>query len=338
MSTVLLTGASGAVGANLAKRYLDLGWEVCSIRHDERPCNTAQLIGIENKISWARGSVLDENFVKRVVADFAPDLILHLAALPIVQVATRTAIPVFTTNFLGTINVLEAIRENERAGKHIRLIAWATDKVYGSVGQKAYTEDMPLNALGVYECSKAAADLAVRTYATCGFVNAALVVRPCNLLCPGDLNLGRVVPRTIVPCLRGESPRIYRTEYLREFLHVQDMAEAALALDNLLVTNPTKYNGQAFNIGSGEQRNIEDTVTAVLEHFPGIQPIWLATPEQARIEIPFQKLDTTKMYSHTGWRARIGFKLAIEDLVTWWREHWNAMPPYVKNWRVSGWH
>ena len=117
------------------------------------------MIGIRDRITWVRGSILDATLCKRVIADYGVETIFHLAALPLVQVATRTAVPIFETNFMGTVNLLEAVKENNWAGKIVRFIYISTDKVYGSAGERAYTEDMPLNGLAIYDSSKAAADL-----------------------------------------------------------------------------------------------------------------------------------------------------------------------------------
>lgn len=337
--SILVTGASGAVGSHLAKRLLDQGHEVVSFLHDDRPFDTARLIGIRDRVTWVRGSLLDANLVRRVVADYNLDAIFHLAALPIVQVGTRTTIPIFETNLNGTLTLLEAIRENAHVGKHIRFTFLGTDKEYGDCGSRPYTEDMPLRALGVYECSKAAADMAVRTYAHCGFAPAVAVARGCNIIAPGDLNFGRIFPRTIIPALRGESPRLYRPpKQLREYMFVDDAVEALLALDATLKMAPKLAHGEAFNIGSGHQRSLEEVVHAVLTHFPGIAPTWYDPPNISKIEIPFQRLDTSKIQRTCNWTARISFEDTIARLVNWWREHFDRLPLAIRNFKIEGWH
>ena len=335
----LVTGASGAFGAHMAARLLADGHEVMSIRHDEHPCDTASLLGIRDRVAWARGSILDESFCKRLIADFVPDAVYHFAALPLVQTGTRTATPIFTTNVLGTIHLLEAIKENAWAGRMIRFLAVATDKVYGDAGREPYRETMPLGGLAVYDVSKACADMIARTYAACGFVPSLAVVRPCNILAPGDLNLGRVLPRLVLPCLRGERPTLYRNDgYRREFIAVEDAIDGILALDRLLVEKPADAHGQAFNVGSGEQRSLAEVVAAVLAHFPGIDPVWIDPPKVARVEIPYQALDSAKIRLATGWAASCRFEETVSRLVAWWREHWTHLPEGLRSYRVRDWH
>lgn len=337
-TTVLVTGASGVFGAHCAKKLLSLGHDVVSIAHDEHPYDTALLLGIRDKITWARGSILDENFVKRVIADYSVSTVFHLAALPLVQVATRTTVPIFEANFLGTIHLLESIKENFWAGKTIKFVYVSTDKTYGSAGNQPYTEDMPLNALAVYDCSKAAADMAVRTYAACGFIPSTVVARPCNIIAAGDLNFGRLLPRMIVPCLRGERPFIYKTTYYREFIAVEDAVEALLTLHGFLGSHHELVHGQAFNIGSGEQKSLEQVVNTVLKHFPGIEPEWIKPPALTRVEIPFQLLDTTKMMKTTGWRPLISFEATVERTINWWRDIWSSLPLGIRARRIVDWH
>lgn len=339
MSTILVTGASGAIGSWLAKVLIEQKHEVVSILHDNRPFTTSKIIGVHDKISWAHGDLLDESFVKRVVADYAVEAIFHLAALPLVQVGTRTTVPIFQTNILGTVNLLEAVKENHWAGKDIRLLIMASDKVYGNAGERAYVETMPLNGLSVYDVSKACADMISRTYAYCSFAPLVSILRPCNTIVPGDLlNLGRVLPRLIIPAIRGDSPTMYKTEYLREFIWIEDVVNAFLAIDNGLKSQPQRFHGEAFNVGSGQQATLDQVVELVMAHFPGIGVNWTEPPTLSRVEIPFQALDTSKLKEYTTWRPSHTLVDSIRMLIDWTVDHWDSLPEPVKNYRTQGWH
>ena len=337
MALYLVTGASGAFGAHAAKMLLALGHRVVSFEHDSHPFDTASLLGIKEHITWVRGSLLDETLCKRVVADYSPDSIWNFAALPIVQAATRTTVPIFDTNVMGTVHLLEAVKENNWAGKKIRFIQVSTDKVYGDAGEVPYTEDMPLNGLSVYDASKACADIIARTYAHVGYAPALATVRPCNTISPGDMNLGRVLTRILVPCMRGESPTLYRTPYKREYMWVEDSVGWMYLLDRALAEG--RAHGEAYNIGSGEQRTLEGAVEEVLEHFPGITPKWIEPPPISRLEIPYQKLDTTKFKSLVGLGSPPrAFSGSVKGLVAWWRANWDRLPASVKTLKIEGWH
>lgn len=337
MATYLVTGASGAFGAHAAKYLLDFGHRVVSFEHDIHPYDTASLLGIRDRITWARGSITDENFVKRVVADYSPDSIWHLAALPIVQAATRTAVSVFDTNVMGTINILEAIKDSARVGRNIRFVYVSTDKAMGDVGRKSYTEDMPLNPISIYDASKAAADVIVRAYAACGDAPMVAVARPCNIIAPWDMNMGRVLNRIVLACMQGDQPVLYRANNLREYIWVEDAVNALLAIDFELSLG--RVHGEAFNVSSGYARTLDECVNTFQKHFPEMTPAWVSAPEiSSRVEIPYQALDTRKAERLLGWEAAVGFEEAVERLVGHYRQKWAVLPKTLKNAKVEGWH
>lgn len=336
MSVILVTGASGAVGAHLSKYLLGAGHEIVSILHDQKPFPVSKILGIHDKINWAHGDLLDETFTKRVVSDYGVNIIYHAAALPLVQVSCRSTTPVFQTNIVGTINLLEAVKENYFAGKPIKFVFISSDKSYGSKGDRPYVESDALGGVSVYDVSKACADLICQTYFISGFAPKIIIARPSNLILPGDGNISRVLPRVIIPAMRGESPVLYHTTYLREFTYIDDMVEALIMLEQL-VDDP-QYNGEAFNIGSGDQASLNEAVYEVLQYFPGIEPTWTQAPPLSRVEIPFQKLDSSKLMMASSWRPKHSFKEGVKKYVEWTKENWHKLPDTIRNYRAQGWH
>jgi CDP-glucose 4,6-dehydratase len=313
---ILVTGASGFLGAYLSMRLLEEGNEVISIKHDLTPMNPAKALGIENEITWCKGDILDGNLVKRVIADYEVQLVYHLAALPIVQVGLRTTVPMFETNLMGTLNVLEALKEEYlMAGYDIPLVHMSTDKVYGITdwGRK-YLETDPLNAEIPYEASKACADIAVRTYKSSGYIGRASVVRPSNIYGPGDMN-NRIIPNTIRFCLNGKPPQLWRNyTYVREYTFADDWVDAMEAV--------AKYTfdvgGDIFNIGSEVSKTQGDVISEISSHF-GIEPIVVEPPDYTKKEIPYQALDHSKIRKTLGWAPKTCFEDGITETVDWWK-------------------
>jgi len=314
---ILITGASGFVGGHLAKYFLSLGNEVISIRHDIKPVDTAKLLGIDDKITWTHGDILNARFVERVVADYEVDAIIHAAALPIVRVAaTRTQAPIFETNIIGTCNVLEAAKQQHLAGHEIKFLFVSTDKVYGDVGPTPYHEGLPLNGLGPYAASKAAADLITRSYHHT-FGLKTCVTRTCNIMGSADLN-SRLIPNTVKRCLQGKPPIIFRgITYVREFIDIKDVCDAY----KLLLDNIDKTAGQAYNVGSGNHMNQEQMIMKILQHFPGLKPEYRAPPDYSMVEIPYQRLDTSKIYKEFGWKAKVSLDESLKEIIDCWRGH-----------------
>jgi CDP-glucose 4,6-dehydratase len=323
---VLVTGATGALGSNLAKRLLAEGHNVVSIRHDESPIDSAKVLGIDSKITWSRGDVVDETLVKRVISDYDIDLVYHLAALPIVRVGTRTVRPLYDVNLMGTLSILEALKEQTASGFDVGMVMMSTDKVYGETTYgRQYLETDPLDAMAPYETSKACADMTCRMFQRMGYIKRLSVVRPSNIYGPGDMN-PRLIPNTIRKCLKQQPPIIYKgITYVREFTFVDDFVDAMIRVGKFTL----QQNGEiaeVFNIGSGETYTQEAVINLVLGSFPGLRSTVEEPPPHTRIEIPYQALNHSKISKQLGWQAKTSFPVGLSKTIEWWKTHselWN---------------
>jgi len=314
LTRILITGASGFVGGNFAKHCLERGHEVVSIEHDERPVTTDKLLEIHDHINWCKGTLLDEGFVKRVVADYEVDTIAHFGALPIVRTGHRTTTPIFETNIMGTVNLLEAVKEQHLSGYKLGILYFGTDKEYGyAEDNKPYREDTPLSGLNVYDVSKACADLICQCYHH-SFHIPMSIVRVCNIFGPADTN-SRLIPNTIRNCLKGKPPVIFKDiYYVREFVYIGDVCDA---LQIILEKIGPKL--AVYNVGSGIWMNQEACIQAILKFFPDIKPVYESPPDYTRIEIPYQRLDTSKIEKELGWKAKTTFDEGLRRTITWYR-------------------
>src|SRR6266571_2776748 len=311
----LVTGGSGFIGAHMARRLLSSGHEVISIAHDRVPVSTARLLGIQDKITWCDGDIRDEHLIKRILGDYSIDYIYHFAALPIVEMGMRSCRPMFEVNFMGTLSILEAMREATVSGKDIELLYVSTDKFYGPmVYNRPYKEEDPSFANAPYELSKACADMTVRMYKNMDYAKNVIVVRPSNEYGPADLN-PRIIPNTIRRCLKGHGPVIYDgVTYTREYTYVED------TIDALMLLTEKGVSGEAYNIGSGEQRDQKGVVSEILKYFPEALPDLQPAKPYTRREIPYQILDSSKIRG-LGWSPKTSFEEGIRQTGQWWSEH-----------------
>ncbi len=317
MVNILVTGATGFVGGNMARFLADRSENnVIGIRHDNSPIDTPRLLGIDGKVTWAYGDILNPNFVKRVVNDYEIEEIYHFAALPIVRIAGRSPIPVFETNIAGTWNVLEAARD--RGIEEIRVVHCSTDKAYGNtVGKRPYMESDGVGVSEIYGTSKAAADLIVQSYASNYGMNVA-VARPCNMFGPADLN-PRIIPNTIRLCLQEKDPVIFKgIGYVREYIYVEDVVKGLHRI--MAALGEGRARGEAFNIGTGEIFDQLQILNRILRYFPGRTPISKDPSEYMRKEIEYQKLDSSKIHKWFGWQPEHDIEFGLEATIKWWRE------------------
>jgi nucleoside-diphosphate-sugar epimerase len=319
---VLVTGATGAYGAHFAKLCLDRGHDVFSIRHRQRPHDTAALLEISNRITWATGDIRDSRFLSLLLAENDIQAVAHFAAKPLVRTSTLVAEPIFSVNAGGTVALLDAVKE-VAARRRVHFLMVSTDKVYGDAGDRPYVEDTPLLGSSIYEASKVAAEAACRAYRAHGLVPHLVVSRSCNVIAAADMNW-RLVPNTIRQFLCDAPAKVYtRGQYVREYMHVEDAVEAQY----LLMMRADEYAGQAFNIGSGEQFTQEQVIDLIRrEHFPDGQVLRVEPPGHHFVEIAYQRLDTSKIQRALGWSPKRSFAQAVADVVGWWKSRRELAP------------
>src|SRR5438132_13339140 len=138
---VLVTGASGLVGAWLVSRLLGGGANVACIVRDEVPDTAFSLSGDMSRVSLAHGDVRDQVLVERVLGEYEIDTVFHLAAQTIVGVANRNPISTLDTNIRGTWTLLEACRRSPAVQQ---VVTASSDKAYGDQKVLPYKEDAPV--------------------------------------------------------------------------------------------------------------------------------------------------------------------------------------------------
>src|SRR5205823_8177859 len=217
---VLVTGATGFLGAHLTGLLVDLGAEVAIVVRDTVPA-TAVMTPWLDRVSVVSGDVRDQALLERALGEYEVRTAFHLAAQTQVEVANRNAVSTFESNIGGTWSMLEASRRSPLVEQ---VVLASSDKAYGTQPRLPYSEDMPLLAVHPYDVSKACADLITVSYHRVWGVPVA-ITRCGNFFGPGDTNWARLVPGTIRSLLRGERP-VIRSDGtpVRDYLYVVDGA------------------------------------------------------------------------------------------------------------------
>lgn len=310
----LVTGATGMVGSWLARRLVDEGARVTAFVLDADPQSELLRSGTVERVSVVNGRLESFDDVERAVNEHEVDTVFHLGAQTVVGTAHRSPRRTLEANVAGTWNVLDAARVH--AGLVARVVVASSDKAYGEQPDLPYREDMPLAGRAPYEVSKSCTDLVTQSYALTYGVPAA-VARCGNIYGGGDLNWSRIVPGTIRSLLRGEQP-VIRSDgtYLRDYLHVDDVVEAYLALAESL--DAEGLVGQAFNFSDESPLTVMDVYAAVCEAVGcgWVEPRILG---EATGEIRDQYLSAARAGEALGWKAQTGLEEGLARTVDWYR-------------------
>ncbi|MBQ9342038.1 MAG: GDP-mannose 4,6-dehydratase, partial [Lachnospiraceae bacterium] len=160
---VLITGHTGFKGSWLCCILANLGAEVIgySLYDEEENC-LFDLCGVKDQITHIVGDVRDLDHLKDVFAKYQPEIVIHLAAQPIVRIAYEKPVDTYTTNVMGTVNILECVRLNPCTKSFLNV---TTDKVYeNKEWDKGYVETDPLDGFDPYSNSKSCSELVTHSY------------------------------------------------------------------------------------------------------------------------------------------------------------------------------
>jgi CDP-glucose 4,6-dehydratase len=313
---VLVTGATGLVGAWLVARLLERRANVVALVLDADPQSELMRSGNVRRISVVNGPLEDLDALERAIAIHAVDTVFHLGAQAIVGAAMAAPWITLEANVRGTYNLLEACRR--QAGLVRCIVVASSDKAYGSSETLPYREDHPLVGTHPYDVSKSCADLLARAYHVSYGLPLA-IARCGNIFGGGDLNWSRVVPGTIRSWSRGEAP-IIRSDgtFVRDYFYVRDAADAYLALAEG-IAHP-EVTGQAFNFSLEQPMSVLEMVEAVRQAMgcDGPEP---EIQNTARGEIRAQYLDASRARSVLGWSPGYTLEQGLEETVDWYRRY-----------------
>jgi CDP-glucose 4,6-dehydratase len=315
---VLLTGHTGFKGSWLALWLTELKAQVVgfSINVPTTPSHW-DLLNLDCQDE--RGDVRDFAAVNSVISRHKPRIVFHLAAQPLVRRSYRDPLETWSTNVIGTANILEACRLNDCVRA---VVVVTTDKCYENQEQIwGYRECDPLGGHDPYSGSKAAAELVVASYRKSYFdyPDAPLIAtaRAGNVIGGGDWSADRLIPDAARAVATKESLEIRSPNATRPWQHVLDCLAGYLLLGQRLLLGKKEY-ADAWNFGPGRKGN--RTVTEVLnrmqEHWPNLQ--WHQTSSPQLHETILLQLDSTRANSQLSWHPVWPLEKALESTAEWY--------------------
>jgi CDP-glucose 4,6-dehydratase len=313
---VLVTGVAGFLGGHIAERLLDRGAEVVGLVHDHHRLYYLNLEGLTVSHT-VQGDITNLESVRRIVADYEIEYVFHTAADPIVRKCVLDPVGCFETNILGTAKVLEACRQ---VGTVKGAMCMESDKAYGSFDPKdlPYQEDQALKPSNVYEVSKACAGYVAKAYDS-NYGLPTFTIRGANLYGPGDMNISRIIPGSILRILRGERPVLYGGvgDYIREFIYIGDAAEVCVQLMEQI----DRTRGLPINLGTGATYkvvNVMETLCTLMQ--TDMKPQIVEKANEFK-EIEEQQLDLTRLRSFVPDYEFLTVPDGLRNTIEWYIRH-----------------
>lgn len=303
---VLVTGHTGFKGTWLTRILVNAGAEVTgySLVPPTNP-DLFSLADVENKINHVIGDIRDLEYLKKVFEEVQPEIVLHLAAQPIVRDSYKDPVYTYETNVMGTVNIMECVRLNPCVKSVLNV---TTDKVYhNNEWCWGYREDEPLDGFDPYSNSKSCSELVTHSYKNSFFDNRDIAVstaRAGNVIGGGDFANDRIIPDCIRAMEKNQIIGVRNPYSTRPYQHV--LEPLAVYLDIAAKQyEDKKYQGY-YNVGPDDCDCVTtgDLVDLFCKHW-GEGAKWENQAEaNAPHEANFLKLDCSKVKVTFGWQPR----------------------------------
>jgi len=325
---VFLTGHTGFKGSWLSLWLEKLGADVTGFAlSPETTPNLFSVVQPQLRLTSIIGDIRDADFLRQSLVASKPDVVIHMAAQPLVRASYDRPLETYETNVMGTANLLNAVRD----AKSVRsVVVVTTDKVYeNKEWDWAYREIDALGGYDPYSSSKAASELVVSAYRNSFFNSdkfsdhgvAIATARAGNVFGGGDWSTDRLLPDVLRSYFRGDSPVIRNPDSIRPWQLVLEPLRGYLMLARGLYESGTRYSGE-FNFGpaADDARPVKWIVERISEVM-GAKQGWAASTEQHPHEAHFLSLDVSKAQSVLGWRPTIGLEKGLEFAIDWHQQH-----------------
>jgi CDP-glucose 4,6-dehydratase len=319
---VLLTGHTGFKGAWLAAWLSELGALVYGLGlAPETEPNLHGLLGHRTGMTSRYGDIRDEAILREVVTEARPEVVLHMAAQALVRRSYREPVATFDTNVLGTVRLLEALRE---APELRAVLVITSDKVYHNPDTGVpLAEHDRLGGHDPYSASKAMAELAAASYAQSFFAARGVAVataRAGNVIGGGDWSEDRIVPDVWRAFRAGQPVELRHPHATRPWQHVLEPLAGYLNYAEGLAGAGGASLPRALNFGPDSTQPL--TVAQVVERFQAAygQPEgWVASSGDHPKEAPNLAVDARLAQQALGWRPRLGSDASVEWTAQWYR-------------------
>jgi len=325
--TVLITGHTGFKGSWLSLWLKQLGANVVGVSNDEvSDPSIFSVSEISSVIEDCRFDIRDADAVRVLVKEIQPDFVFHLAAQALVRPSYKDPLKTMTTNAIGTVNVLDALRVLD---KKVVAVMITSDKAYDNVEWVwGYRETDRLGGKDPYSASKGMAELAIRSYVDSFFnkpdSNIRVgIARAGNVIGGGDWAVDRIVPDCMEAWAMSEAVDIRSPHATRPWQHVLEPLSGYLALA-VDLEQDNRSHGEAYNFGPNANQNhsVAELIDKMARYWDKVQ--WNNVSEQSNHvhEAGLLKLNCDKALFHLDWTPTLDFEETIEMTVEWYKYYY----------------
>ena len=315
---VLLTGHTGFKGSWMSRVLVNAGAILTgySLNPPTTP-NLFSMADVEHRMTSVIGDIRDLDHLKQVFEQAQPEIVIHMAAQPIVRDSYKDPVYTYETNVMGTVNVLECIRLNDCVKSFVNV---TTDKVYkNNEWAWGYRENEPLDGYDPYSNSKSCSELVTHSYKSSFFGDGRVAIstsRAGNVIGGGDFANDRIIPDCVRAAQKKEDIIVRNPHSTRPYQHVLEPV-----MTYLMIAERQYEDGSLadyYNVGPDDLDCVTtgDIVTMFCEKWgEGLK--WINQYDGGPHEANFLKLDCSKLKTTFGWKPRWNVAEALDKVVEW---------------------
>lgn len=320
---VLITGHTGFKGVWLSLWLQKLDATICGIALEPNTNpNLFSLASIAEKMQSHIADVRDFEKIKKIIHDFKPEIIIHMAAQPLVRYSYHNPIETYATNVMGTVHVLDAAKNCDSVKAVVNV---TTDKCYENKEWRwGYRENETMGGHDPYSNSKACSELVTNAYRDSFYekLNIGLAsARAGNVIGGGDWSQDRLIA-DIMKSIALQKPVIIRNPHAtRPWQHVLEPLSGYLLLAEKLFSNAEKYSG-GWNFGphANDAVCVEKIVTKIFSNWADKNAGYVIEQDLDNLhEAHFLKLDITKAMTELNWTPRLDIDTTIQWVSDWYQ-------------------
>ncbi len=321
---VLLTGHTGFKGswasvvlANKGARVI--GYSSCS----KAEMRLFDICGIRGEVAHVKGDIRDLESLWAVFDEYQPEVVIHMAAQPIVREGYENPVGTYETNVMGTVNVLDCVRRSSSVKSFLNV---TTDKVYANrEWEWGYREIDPLDGFDPYSNSKSCSELVTHSYKNSFFSDKRVAIstaRAGNVIGGGDFAKDRIIPDCVRAALAHGAIVVRNPHSIRPYQHVLEPVFVYLMIAARQYENCDLAGW--YNVGPDETDCVQTGALVELfaQHW-GESFRWVERHDGGPHEASFLRLDSNRLKSTFGWKSRWDIDTAVAKTVEWtkcWRD------------------